>query len=118
MKKIAIPTKNDHIDSHFGHAEQFSIYTVDESGISRSEVVDASEGCGCRSNIISILKEKGVQVMLAGSMGEGAYFRLVNEGIKVVRGCRGKSEALVQAYASGQLADDGSTCRSHEHHHH
>jgi predicted Fe-Mo cluster-binding NifX family protein len=118
MKKIAIPTKNDRIDSHFGHAEQFSIYTADENGISHTEIVDSSEGCGCRSNIIGILKEKGVQVMLAGSMGEGAYYRLVNEGIEVIRGCHGKAGDLVQAYATGHLADDGSTCKSHAHHHH
>ncbi|MBR9997690.1 MAG: hypothetical protein KFF73_01905 [Cyclobacteriaceae bacterium] len=118
MKKIAIPTKNDRVDSHFGHAEQFSIYSADQTGITKNEIIESGEGCGCRSNIIQVLRNKGVTVMLAGNMGEGAYQRLVSEGMEVIRGCRGKIDTLVAAYASGKLYDDGSNCRSHEHHHH
>ena len=116
MIKIAIPTKNDRIDSHFGHAKMFRIYSVDQSNITLQEEVPANEGCGCRSNIISTLRQKGVSVMLAGDMGEGAYYRLMSEGIEVIRGCRGNTETLAREYATGALMDDGSVCRSHTHH--
>lgn len=121
MQKIAIPTKNNYVDSHFGHAEVFHVYTLFDGKIKESEKVDSSQGCGCRSNIIGILKEKGVSVMLAGNMGEGAYQKLKMAGIDVIRGCRGKIESILEKYRTGLLTDNGDHCHSHVHghgHHH
>jgi predicted Fe-Mo cluster-binding NifX family protein len=118
MKKIAIPIKNNHVDSHFGHAEQFQVYTMQNGEIRDSEKVDSLQGCGCKSNIIGILKEKGVSLMLAGNMGEGAFQKLNAAGIEVIRGCTGKTESVLEKYLSGLLEDEAGHCSSHGHHRH
>lgn len=118
MEKIAIPTKNNYVDSHFGHTDYFSIYNLQDGLITESEVIESNQGCGCKSNIIGILKQKGVSVMLAGNMGEGAYQKLQAAGIEVIRGCRGKVDSVLQMYASGDLKDNESHCHSHGNHRH
>jgi predicted Fe-Mo cluster-binding NifX family protein len=118
MKKIAIPTKNNYVDSHFGHTDEFQVFTIQEGVVKDTERVDSSQGCGCRSNIIGILKEKGISVMLAGNMGDGAFQKLNAAGIEVIRGCRGKVEKVLEKYQSGHLVDDGSHCQTHRQHHH
>ncbi len=85
--KIALPSRQNNIDDHFGHCEYFTVYTVDtlKKEILDSEIVKSPEGCGCKSNIASILSDMGIKVMLAGNMGEGA------------------------------VTDSGDSCHEHEH---
>lgn len=118
MIKVAVPTKDNLVDNHFGHCEAYSIFTIDqEKKIVQSELFPAPEGCGCKSNIASVLKLKGISVMLAGSMGEGALTVLKNEGIEVVRGCSGNVKEVVASYLSGLISDSGIGCTEHESHH-
>lgn len=115
MIKVAVPTQNNMVDNHFGHCEAYSIFTIDQNNkIINSELFPAPEGCGCKSNIASVLKSKGISVMLAGSMGEGALVVLQNEGIKVVRGCTGNVVDVVGSYLSGLITDSGIGCTEHE----
>ena len=71
--KIAVPTRDNQIDDHFGHCEYYTIFTISpEKQITGIETLPSPEGCGCKSNIASVLEEKGVTLMLAGNMGQGA----------------------------------------------
>ena len=116
--KIAIPSTNENIvDSHFGHCEFYQIYTVsDEKEITEIQILDAPSSCGCKSNIAVTLQTIGVNVMLAGGIGQGAIDVLSTAGIEVVRGCSGNIETLIDLYLKGQIADGGSTCQ-HNHNH-
>lgn len=115
MIKVAVPTIGNLVDNHFGHCEAYSIFTIDQSNkIAHSELFPAPAGCGCKSNIASVLKSKGISVMLAGSMGEGALNVLQNEGIKVVRGCTGNVTDVVVSYLSGLIIDSGIGCTEHD----
>ncbi len=117
MIKVAVPTKDNMVDNHFGHCEAYSIFTIDQNNkIAHSEKFPAPEGCGCKSNIASVLKLKGISVMLAGNMGEGALVVLQNEGIKVVRGCSGNVTDVVSSYLAGLISDSGVGCTHHEGH--
>ena len=118
MKKVVIPNRKEHIDSHFGHADVFSLYTIEDGKILEIESVESNRGCGCKSDIINILKQKGGSVMLAGSMGEGAYQKLTSAGFEVIRGCHGKIDTIIREYLSGNLSDQGTHCRPHVHHGH
>jgi predicted Fe-Mo cluster-binding NifX family protein len=116
--KLAVPTTHDNqVDSHFGHCEFFTVFTVEDGEIKNSQIVDSPEGCGCKSNIASVLREMGVEIMLAGNMGGGAVNVLNNNGIAVIRGCEGDATSLVNNFITGELVDSGETCRQHEHHH-
>lgn len=116
--KIAIPTKNNQVDDHFGHCEAYSVFTINSNQeIESIEMLPSPEGCGCKSNIASVLREKGVTVLLAGNMGTAALELLNNHGIKVFRGSAGDVRKLTEAYLQGQIKDSGIGCTSHEQHH-
>jgi predicted Fe-Mo cluster-binding NifX family protein len=112
--KIAIPTKGNMVDNHFGHCEMYTVITSDDNkSITKSEILPSPQGCGCKSNIASTFQEIGVKVMLAGGIGEGAINVLKQHGIAVVRGCTGDVKVLAENYLAGKLVDSGETCAHH-----
>lgn len=116
--KIAVPTRGNLVDEHFGQCETYTIFSIDQNKkIINSEIIPSPQGCGCKSNIAGVLKEKGVTVMLAGNMGGGAVNVLNNHGIDVYRGCAGDVRQLTEAFLDGVVMDSGVTCSHHNHNH-
>jgi predicted Fe-Mo cluster-binding NifX family protein len=117
--KIAVPvTKENQIDSHFGHCESYGVFTIsDKKEIAEIKSVESPQGCGCKSDIASVLASDGVSVMLAGGIGGGAINVLNNSGIEVIRGCSGDATEVVRMYLKGLVEDSGSSCHQHEAHH-
>ena len=111
--KIAVPTRNGKVDAHFGHCDHYTIYTVENKQIISREELPSPQGCGCKSGIAADLQQMGVEVMLAGSMGAGALNKLQACGIKVVRGCMGDIESVVNGYLLGFVLDSGIGCAGH-----
>lgn len=116
--KIAVPVKNNNtIDDHFGHCEFYNIYTVsDTKKIQEVETLKSGQGCGCKSNIASVLANSGVTIMLAGGIGAGAINVLNSAGIEVIRGCSGIANEIVEKYLEGFVIDSGSSCQQHNAH--
>lgn len=114
--KIALPTRQNIIDSHFGHCEYYTIFTVDENTkeIVNEEILESPAGCGCKSNIAKTLSEMDIKLMLAGNMGEGAVRVLNNSGIEVLRGCTGDVKMVAKNWLNGTLTDSGDLCHEHE----
>lgn len=116
--KIALPTRQNLIDEHFGHCEHFTVFTINtDKEIINHEIIASPEGCGCKSNIASTLSEIGVKFMLAGNMGDGAVNVLKKSGIDVLRGCSGDVKEVATKWLKGTLMDSGKSCDSHEHGH-
>ena len=96
--KVAIPTRNNVVDDHFGHCEYYTIFTISEDKLIVCTEIQASpEGCGCKCN-----------------MGEGAKHTLEDHHIRVIRGCSGSVEAVVNAWLQGALTDSGEACQHHD----
>ena len=112
--KIALPLQNGSVNEHFGHSENFTIYTISPEKNIESVNPVVSHGCGCHSGIAQILAEQGVSVMLAGNIGAGAIYHLNEFGIDVVRGCNGKAEKVIAEYLNGTIIDNEQTCTAHE----
>lgn len=113
--KIAIPTRNNYVDDHFGHCEYYTIANVTENEqIESFDTFKAPQGCGCKSDIATILSGMGVTIMLAGNMGAGAVNKVVESGIQVFRGCSGDVQEVTQAFLDQKIADSGETC-NHTH---
>jgi predicted Fe-Mo cluster-binding NifX family protein len=112
--KIAVPTRDSRVDDHFGHCDHYTIFTIENRQIVSRESLPSPEGCGCKSGIAAVLKEMGVEVMLAGNMGEGAKNVLQKHNIAVIRGCKGDIETLVQSYLLGFILDSGEGCDHHD----
>ncbi len=58
----------------------------------------------------------GVEVMLAGNMGQGAKNVLEAQRIEVLRGCSGDVRELAEAYLARKLHDNGEACAHHDCH--
>lgn len=117
--KIAVPvTRQNQVDEHFGHCEFYNVFTVNDEGkIIETNIIPSVQGCGCKSNIASVLAADGVTVMLAGGIGGGAINVLNNSGIVVVRGCSGDASEVINQYVSGLVTDSGESCNHHASHH-
>ncbi len=115
--KIAIPTRENVVDNHFGHCDRYTIFTIHDNKIENVEQLPSPQECGCKSNIAALLQQKGVGVMLAGNMGNGALSMLNSYGIDVYRGCSGNVTQLIQSFLQNKIYDSGKSCDSSEHDH-
>ena len=114
--KIALPSIQNQVDEHFGHCEYFRVFKVnDKKERISEEKITSPAGCGCRSNIVHTLSQMGVNMMLAGNMGEGAVNVLNSHGIEVLRGCSGEVKTVTEKWLAGSLEDSGVACHAHEH---
>ncbi|MDO4497298.1 MAG: NifB/NifX family molybdenum-iron cluster-binding protein [Bacteroidales bacterium] len=115
MIKIAIPTRDNRVDDHFGHCDHYTVFTIDnQKQILSEERLDSPQGCGCKSNIASVMQEMGITLMLAGNMGMGAFNKLAQHGIRTLRGCKGDIHDVLNAYLDGQLTDSAESCDHHD----
>ena len=115
MTKIAIPTRDNVVDDHFGHCDHYTVFSVDDNkNVIGLERLDSPQGCGCKSNIASVMQKMGITIMLAGNMGMGAFNKLTMNGISVVRGCHGNIEDVLKAYLDGSIADSAESCSHHD----
>ena len=114
--KIALPSNQNQVDEHFGHCEYFTVFTIDDKNkILSQETIMPPAGCGCKSDIASILAQMGVTHMLAGNMGQGAVNILSSNGIDVLRGCSGDVKDVTESWLAGNLKDSGIACVQHQH---
>lgn len=113
--KIALPTRNGKIDSHFGHCEYYTIVEINENNeIVSKNTLESPVGCGCKSNIAYTLSELGVKLLLAGNMGQGAVNVLSSQNINVIRGCSGDVDEVVKLWIQGQIKDSSIVCDHHD----
>ena len=111
--KLAVPTREGRVDDHFGHCDHYTIFTIEDKQVISREVMASPQGCGCKSGIAADLAKMGVEVMLAGNMGDGALNKLSAHNIRVIRGCRGDIEAVVSGFLAGFILDSGVGCSAH-----
>ena len=109
--KIAIPTENGKLCSHFGHCERFVIIEVDQKTktIIRQEDIKAPEH---EPGLFpKWLAEKGVHSVIAGNMGQRAQKLFREQDIHVTVGAPVESaKDLVYSYLEGTLKTGNNTC--------
>jgi predicted Fe-Mo cluster-binding NifX family protein len=114
MVKVALPSRDNQVDDHFGHCEYFTIFTINhDREIVGEEKLKPGVGCGCKSNVVLQLAALGVETMLTGNIGTGAIELLSTHGIRVVRGCSGDVRGAVEAWLDGATTDSGKSCAHH-----
>ena len=125
IMKIAIPTENGKLCSHFGHCESFTFADVDmqTKEIKNIENKIPEEGISCQS--ASWISEQGANVILAGGMGARPLGIFAQNGVKVIAGCPELPvEDVIKEYMNSTLATgenscggEHSHCHGHGHHH-
>lgn len=123
--KIAIPTENGKLCSHFGHCESFTFADVDmqTKEIKNIENKIPEEGISCQS--ASWISEQGANIILAGGMGARPLGIFAQNGVKVIAGCPELPvEDVIKEYMNSTLATgenscggEHSHCHGHGHHH-
>lgn len=104
--KIAMPYQDGVLLEHFGRAKEFIIYNVSDLDPVTSEVIapeDLSHAAVART-----LKERGVDVVLCGSIGEHARQAVEGEHMLVFSGITGAADDVLERFLQGNLeAADG-----------
>ncbi len=117
MKTIAIPLIDGRFSDHFGGAQAFALYLVDEATRQVGErrvVAPPEHGRGVYP---MWLRQQGADVVLAGGMGPRATGILAQHGIEVVLGVQGDDpDTVVSRYLSGTLEATGEPCHEHGFH--
>ena len=91
--KIAVTYENGQIFQHFGHSESFKIYEAEGKNIVRAEVI-GTDGAG-HSALAAVLKDKGVDVLICGGIGNGAVTALSEAVIDVYSGADGEAYVTI-----------------------
>ena len=114
--KIAVTYENGQIFQHFGHTEQFKIYTVEDGKIVSSEVADTN-GSG-HGALAGFLSEQNVTILICGGIGGGAQMALASAGIQLFGGVSGSCDDAVNALLTNNLNFNPEVrCDHHDHEH-
>ena len=112
--KIAVTYEDGQIFQHFGHTEQFKVYTVEDNAIKESHIL-SSNGRG-HGALAVLLQEENVDTLICGGIGAGAKTALAEAKIAVYGGVQGEADAAVNDFIAGKLAYDPAVrCDHHEH---
>jgi predicted Fe-Mo cluster-binding NifX family protein len=82
--KIAVTYDQGMIFQHFGHTEEFKIYTIKADEIVESQIIKTNGTGHCA--LANVLSELGVEVLICGGIGTGAINNLVRAGIEILPG--------------------------------
>ena len=112
--KLAIPYQNGQIFQHFGHTQQFKIYTVEQGEITAATVADTlGSGHGA---LAGFLAGQNVAMLICGGIGGGAQNALAQAGIRVFGGITGDADKAAKDFLAGTLNFNPNVkCSHHDH---
>jgi Mrp family chromosome partitioning ATPase/predicted Fe-Mo cluster-binding NifX family protein len=109
--RIGVPVSGGRLAMHFGHCEQFVLVDVnlETRQILKQDYVQAPDH---QPGLLpSWLKERGVNLVLAGGMGSRAQNLFSQNGIKVITGASSyETEKVVEDYLAGTLQTGENIC--------
>jgi predicted Fe-Mo cluster-binding NifX family protein len=109
--RIAIPITDGLLAQHFGHCERFALLDVDfnKKEISACSEVEAPEH---QPGLLPTwLKERGVNLIIAGGMGARAHSLFDAASIEVLTGAPSHTaDTLVREYLDGKLLSVEHLC--------
>ncbi|MFZ5643934.1 MAG: NifB/NifX family molybdenum-iron cluster-binding protein [Bacillota bacterium] len=110
--KIALPVSGGQLCSHFGHCERFYLYDVEQDSTEVLRVSSLNAPPHEPGLLPTLLGDVGVDVVIAGGMGDKARDMFYQKGIQVVVGVSsGESpEDIIQQYLTGSLDTGPNVC--------
>lgn len=111
--KIAVTYERGMVFPHFGHAQAFKVYDVQDGEIKAAQVAPTQgSGHGALAGFLAGLE---VDTLICGGIGAGARQALAQAGIRLFPGVQGPADEAVQALLAGTLAYDPDTVCAHHH---
>jgi predicted Fe-Mo cluster-binding NifX family protein len=123
IMKIAVSSNDNKglestVSEHFGHCPFFTMVTVKENTIQKTEAVGNPFCQGHQPfEIPNFLKSQGIQVIITQGMGGRAINFFQENAIQPVTGCRGTVKDAVEAFLSGKFSQAAPCSESVAHHH-
>ncbi|MGQ9688614.1 MAG: iron-sulfur cluster carrier protein MrpORP [Desulfobaccales bacterium] len=107
--KVAVPLAQGVLCNHFGHCEMFAVLPVQEGKIGEAEMhTPPPHEPGVLPRWLGDL---GVDLIIAGGMGQRALSLFAERGIRVITGAPNQDpRTLVQSYLAGRLATGPNVC--------
>ena len=107
--KVAIPLTEGRLCNHFGHCEKFAVIQVREGLMGEKELyTPPPHDPGVLPRWLGDL---GVNLIIAGGMGQQALSLFAERGIQVITGSPSQEpETLVQGYLAGTLVSGPNVC--------
>ena len=112
---IATTYKDKMISDHFGRTEAFKIYEINNGKIINSKIVD-NQGLS-HGNLVNILVENNVNVLICGTVGNGAINIMNSYNIECIPGTFGESDNVVNDYLDGNTIQRPNSVHECSHHH-
>ena len=110
---VATTYQDGQIFQHFGRCEEFKLYDIQDGKVVSSAVI-GSNGY-THGGLVSVLITNRVEVLICGGIGGGARNLIEGQGIKLLPGAQGDSDACVAAFIAGSLEYDPDTeCHHHD----
>ncbi|MCK4511708.1 P-loop NTPase, partial [bacterium] len=112
-RRIAVPVTGGKLSAHFGHCEEFAIFSAKEApGGTTAEAVEVLEAPPHEPGLLPAwLNERGVHMVIAGGMGSRAQQLFSQAGIEVMVGAASTDpKEIVQSYLDGTLAAGQNAC--------
>ncbi len=114
--KIAVTYENGEVFQHFGHTQQFKLYTVENGKITQEQLVDTN-GSG-HGELAGFLVNAGADTLICGGIGGGAQNALREAGITLFGGITGRADDAVHALLNDSLSYNPDVhCDHHNHEH-
>jgi ATP-binding protein involved in chromosome partitioning len=109
--RIAIPLADGKLTAHFGHCERFALIDIDPAARTIAKREDVEAPPHQPGLLPPWLAERGVNVIIAGGMGQRAQDLFAQQNIQVVLGAAVETpERLVAAHLAGTLETGDNAC--------
>ncbi|MDP8218600.1 MAG: NifB/NifX family molybdenum-iron cluster-binding protein [Candidatus Theseobacter exili] len=106
--KAAISTDGIFVSAHFGRCPEFTIVDIRNNVVEKKETV---QNPGHQAGLIpQFMKDKGVDLMICGGMGQRAKMLFDEFGIQAVVGITGSIEDAIKSLLEGILEGGDSLC--------
>lgn len=116
---IAVPYADGMVNGHFGRTQAFLVAEAREGKVADMTLYSVEGLQHNHGGLVSFLQSRGVEVVLAGGMGEPMQQALKQAGFALYCGVSGPAKEAVEAFLRGAITQSDATCGHHhgEHHH-
>lgn len=114
--RIAIARTGNEVSQHFGYCDNFLVYDLEGDKIAKENVL---ANPGHQPGFLpKLLKENGVELVIAGGMGAKAKDLFQANNIQTITGVNGTADQILETFLRKTLVGTGETCNhDHEHEH-
>ncbi len=120
--KIIMPIRNGYLEPHFGRAEQFILYEIENGKVTdKTEIFNETSGAHKCSHgngehsestrhhddMAQFIKSNGADILVTCGIGPGAINNIKSQGIDVIRGIAPrKTDEIIYDFVDGKLKQD------------